>query len=173
MSMNSKLLKDIQQVVAKEAAKKALQLYFENKGFKNPDALVIPSQISDISLGVPEFGNRLEVVGYNEQYDPFTGVAKVGWNLYVNGSNRMYLGETVHNSVSDLISGNTPQHADLATPEHTVNEICSFIMKTFNASKDGFERLPPNTRIMSPNPMGLRTMTGADGSMTRSFINLP
>lgn len=171
--MNSKLLKEIQQAVAKEVAKKALQVYFEGKGFKTPDSLVIPSQISDISLGVPEFGNRLEVVGYNEQYDPFTGVAKVGWNLYVNGSNRMYLGETVHNSVSDLIGSNIPQHADLARPEHTVGEICSFIMKVFRASEDGFERLPPNTRVVSPNPMGLRTMTGADGSMTRSFINLP
>jgi hypothetical protein len=171
--MNSRLLRDIRQAVAREAARRALKVYFEGKGFENPDALVMPSQIADISNGVPEFGDRLEVCAYNERYDPFTSVLKAGWNLYVNGSNRMFLGHTVHNRVPDLVSGTIPEHADLAEPEHTVKEICSFIMKVLTRSEDGFDRLPPNTRMSMPNPMGMRSMTGSDGSMTRSFINLP
>lgn len=171
--MNSRLIKSIRDCVAKEAARRALKVYFEGKGFSNPDALVMPSQIADISVGVPEFGDRLEVNGYNDHYDPFTSVLKAGWNLYVNGTNRMFLGRTVHNRVPDITSGTIPEHADLAEPEHTVKEICSFIMKTLSRTEGGFDRLPPNTRVAMPNPMGLRTMTGSDGSMTRSFINLP
>lgn len=171
--MNSHLIKDIREAVAREAARRALKVYFEGKGFSNPDALVMPNQIADISAGVPEFGDRLEVIGYNEQYDPFTSVMKAGWNLFVNGSNRMFLGRTVHNRVPDLTGATIPEHADLAEPEHTVKDICSFIVKVLSRTDGGFDRLPPNTRVSTPNPMGLRTMTGSDGSMTRSFISLP
>lgn len=170
--MNTRLLKDLRKALNKEITKNALKHYFVEKGLTE-DTLVMPNMLADMEHVIPEVYGKVEIRGYADEFDPFTGVAKIGWNLFVLGHKRMFLGRTIHNRVTDLVAGAIPEHVEQAEPERTVKEVLQFIISCLGQSKHGFDRPPEGTQNLTPNSTGLRSLMGADGALGRSFVSLP
>lgn len=69
----------------------------ENDLYQPVDAIDVATAISQI----PQLIDKTEISPTVHSYDPRTGKAIIRWNLFVLGINRMYLGDTKHESIND------------------------------------------------------------------------
>lgn len=127
--MDPKLLNNIRNILGISSIRKQLSEYLTSKDI-NPNTLVYPPLIQDIG-SVPEISDRIELVPFMEELDPMSGFIKVGWNLFVLGTNRKFLGYTVHESLEDLKRSEPSKQSR----EHSLcyasgNEVLNFIIKT-------------------------------------------
>lgn len=77
--------------------------YFVDKGFNESfDRVMYPGLVQDLGLACPVLATKIEVVPHCVEIDPIGQRAVLGWNLFVLGSQRMYLGETHHRDLSEL-----------------------------------------------------------------------
>jgi hypothetical protein len=139
----------IERQIAKHLLTKKLETFFEQRGYSD-NTLVYPPAIAELE-SIPELVNKVELNPSPENLDPTTGAAKIGWNLFVMGVNRMYLGHTMHTNLAELASKSGPgeKAADL---KYTASQIVEFIIKILERSDDGFERLPETTRSEPATP---------------------
>lgn len=101
--MDSQVVDTIKHLTNTEVIRRLLIKYFMDKGFAESfDRQLFPSHIQDLPFVIPVLANKLEVVPHAADVDPSMGKAKLGWNLFVLGNHRMFLGETYHNNLSDL-----------------------------------------------------------------------
>lgn len=144
----------ISKRLIKEVTLKELNEYFDKKGYKDSkDALLYPPVIADIDLNILQLSNKIELIPFTEELDPTTGVIKIGWNLFVLGQNRLFLGYTTHSELSELkqsLQSGRDYDSSLSDPTRTVQEVIDFIIETLSKSKRGFEKYPKNTRAKSP-----------------------
>jgi len=121
-----------------ELAKRLILDYFEKKGLiEKFDMPLSPIIIADMPKSIPELSRKVEVVPYVHKIDPFTGASELGWNLFVLGNSRMYLGRTQHKHINELltIAGTTSESAvEIAS---TPRDIIKFISETLSQSEDG------------------------------------
>lgn len=140
--MDPKLLNNIRNILGIVAIKKVLSEYMENKQI-NPGTLVYPPMIQDLQC-IPEISNRVELVPFMEELDPASGYIKVGWNLFVLGTNRKFLGYTVHESLEDLQqpepSKQSKEHSLCYT---TGEEVLDFIVETLQKYNEDHISLGP------------------------------
>jgi hypothetical protein len=146
----------IKHITNVETVRRKLIRYFINKGFVDSfDRLVYPPMLQDLPLD-PEvcLFNKVEVVPYAAEIDTSLGRAILGWNLFVLGSNRMFLGETFHNNLNDLArqikSGVITRSANGragARRQTTVYKIIMFITKVLTEHEAGYVVLDPPSRI--------------------------
>lgn len=86
-----------------ELVKRLLIRYFKRKGFEDSfDVKVYPPSLQDIPEVIPELSNKIEVVPFVIETDPHTKFVRIGWNLFVLGNQRMFLGESEHASLREL-----------------------------------------------------------------------
>ncbi len=86
-----------------EFARRLLIKFFCSKGFhENFDKRVYPPLMQDILEAAPEFIGKMELIPSAVEIDPGSGFARLGWNLFLLGNQRMYLGETEHTELSEL-----------------------------------------------------------------------
>lgn len=77
--------------------------YFVDKGLAEEiDNKVSPLDLVDLSAAVPEISDRIELVPHIKDINPQSGHGKVGWNLFVDGSKRMYLGQIEYSDMSEF-----------------------------------------------------------------------
>lgn len=98
--MDPKLLNNIRNILGISSIRKQLSEYLISKNIDS-NTLIYPPLIQDIG-SVSEISGRVELVPFMEELDPMSGFIKVGWNLFVLGTNRKFLGYTVHESLEDL-----------------------------------------------------------------------
>jgi hypothetical protein len=116
--------------------------------------------------------NKLEVIPYSERVDPVTGLVTLGWNLFVLGTNRMFLGTTTHASISDLrmaMEGaiNRNLSSEMAT---TPAKMIHFVLSVLDDSRAGYSELPPGFQLppQLSGPFGMRGKTPRSGPSASS-----
>jgi hypothetical protein len=161
------LLNRVKQSLNTELVKRMLNKYFAEKGFDNFQRRVYAPMLQDLPYRIPELLNKIEIVPFVKEINPATGQTVMGWNLYVLGTNRMYLGDTSHNNMSEFqraIAGPTPN--SVANDSKNPKEIVDFVLKVLAASKSGQIRpqpqmpLQPSPRAIINRPKMGPTMSG-------------
>ena len=93
----------LEYVFNTELTRRLLVKYFSERGFaENFDKKVYPPLLQDIAESIPELGGKLQLEPFSVEMDPTNGFARMGWNLFVLGNQRMYLGETEHAELAEL-----------------------------------------------------------------------
>lgn len=149
-----------------EVIRRLLIKYFMDKGFTESfDRLIYPAKIADLPLAIPELTTKVEVVPHAVDINPATSQGVIGWNMFVLGNQRMYLGETHHSNLTDLArdltSGNIVQNESYpATRQTTPRRIVNFITRVLTNSKTGYVNLDIAQNMILPNaPMNFGNMT--------------
>ena len=151
--MHIDLQRRISRAVGKEIIGKALVEYFETHGYKPLSVLVYPPHIKDIAAAIPVTAGKVEIIPSPDNIDPASGVAKLRWDLFVLGTNRMCLGQTTHTSLSELTGSGSP-NISRSRLEHTAQEVIDFIMEQLEHSEEGLDIPPPPTASQPFVPTG-------------------
>lgn len=168
--MDSTTIDKLKHITNTEVIRRLLVKYFIDKGFTESfDRQLYPSMIQDLPYVIPVLTNKLEVVPHAEDVDPTIGKARLGWNLFVLGNQRMYLGETYHNNLRDLArqiyTGNIlpPNTESLSARRQTTpRRIVTFITRVLGDHDAGYIDLAPSTNP----PMQPGSAFGSRLSMT-------
>ena len=101
--MDSHTIETIKHVSNTEVVRRLLVKYFIEKGFMESfDRHLYPALLQDLILQIPQLTTKIEIVPFAEEVDTFQGKAILGWNIFVLGNQRMYLGQTFHNDLRGL-----------------------------------------------------------------------
>ena len=145
--MNAKGKNKIKRALQEELVKRLLIKYFKDKGME--ENLIYPPAVFDLPYHIPELLNSLEVVPFVEQMDPLTNIVTIGWNLFVLGTNRMYMGSSTHanlmefkRSVMGNVQGNAPSDR-----KKTPAQIVEFIMDIVGRNKNAMLEIPAGARM--------------------------
>lgn len=158
-------------VLNTEVIRRLLVKYFIDKGFTESfDRPMYPAIMQDLPLVITALSNKMEIVPHADNVDTSMGRAVLGWNLFVLGNQRMYLGETYHNSLHDLArqirSGliRVPTGGfQTARHQTTPRRIITFITRVLGTKDSGYIDLSPSTQpIRSPGEpyAGKATLSG-------------
>jgi len=152
--MDPKLLNNIRNILSIVAIKKQLAEYLENKQIMS-ETLVYPPLIQDLQT-IPEISNRVELIPFMEELDPTSGFIKVGWNLFVLGTNRKFLGYTVHQSLEDLKQPEpTKESRENSLCYTTGGEVLDFIIETIQKYNEDHISVGP-MKFESPQVYGAK-----------------
>jgi len=134
-----------------EYAKRLLIRYFVKKGFAESfDVHIYPPLIHDIPKEIPQLLGKVEVVPYIEEIDPASGTVRVGWNLFVLGHSRMYLGNSTHKDINEINVGQYAGASSLSAKKAvTPKQLIKFVVGELTDKKGGFLDTAPST---APTP---------------------
>lgn len=155
--MNAILSRQIKRKLQRELIRRLLIRYFSDKGYENSfDMPLFPPICADLPLKLQELFNKVEIAPFVEEVDQVTSFVRIGWNLYVLGINRLYLGSTAHSSMAELrmsIGGvvNKDMPVEFTT---TPAEVIDFVLKVLDTSRTGYTELPKSFRL----PLGVDQM---------------
>lgn len=143
-----------------ELVRRLLIKFFAERGFKeNFDRSVYPPVLQDLTEAVSQLSGKIELEPYALEIDPQTGYARIGWNLFLLGNQRMYLGETDHSDLSELAKQIDEgqfviQESDqVARQTRTAREIVTWISRALGRSMSGIIRTTDDTATSEPNAM--------------------
>lgn len=148
--MNPKLLNNLRNILGIASVRQQLDEYFENKNI-DEKSMIYPPSIQDIN-SINEIANKVEVIPFMEELDPTSGNIKVGWNLFVLGTNRKFLGYSVHDSFNDIKESEI-KSMDNVLSYATGEEIKNFIVETLQKYNEdqvfigNMEYDPPQTNV--------------------------
>ena len=102
--MDTRSIDKVKHRLNTDVVRRLLIRYFaECKGFAESfDRLLYPAMVQDMAQQIPQLQPYVEVEPYAVEVDPIGGRAILGWNLYVLGTHRCFLGETYHRDLLDL-----------------------------------------------------------------------
>lgn len=158
--LDSYTVDTIKHVANTEVIRRLLIKYFLAKGFTESfDRHLYPASVQDLPYVIPVLGNKVEVVPYAEEIDPAVGKARIGWNMFVLGNNRMYLGETYHNNLMDLARQiktgliSPPMiRPGSARRQTTPRRVIAFVTRVLGDHQAGYIDLQPGS--IPPRPPG-------------------
>jgi len=140
-----------------------------NKGFECFDQLIYPPVVQDMAYAIPEMIDKIEVVPHARNIDPLSDNAILGWNLFILGSQRIYLGETYHAGLKQLAlqlqRGSVIAEDHSATHQTTPKRIVTFVTRIFESHTGGYINLSP--RIM---PLNMRRPQVGGANMAHTFF---
>ena len=148
--MDVTLANKIQRQLQRELVRRQLIEYFTLKGYEgNFNRPLYPPSCWDLSVKVKDLFNKIEIVPYSEETDVSTGVVKLGWNLYVFGTNRLDLGYTMHTNAADVQRAALGESQSDMPIEYTTtpHEVIDFVLEVLDNNKTGYNKLPQNDRI--------------------------
>lgn len=174
---NDNLSKKIETVLSKELVKNKIHSYFEAKGFdKESEQTIYPPIMSNMQFDIPELFDKIEVKPYSIDIDPTTGIIRLGWNLFVLGQFRMYLGESQHTTLQDIRSA-AMGGIDVQAPNGnkgvaTPMAITKFVIDILSNTKGGLDINLEINNFNQPNAAISRTLASptSSGSYSRSGI---
>jgi hypothetical protein len=154
MASKEHLVNTINQLLKKEYLKRLLIKFFVHKGFRdNFDDPVYPPDVLDLEAAVPDILNKVEVKMFVEEADPTLGLVKVGWNLFVLGTKRMFLGYTFHTDLNQIRPGANRSKSLPTELVATPRKMVEFIIDTLTDDRK-LELLPVSGMPLTPyNPM--------------------
>jgi len=153
-AVDSQTIDQIKHVSNTEVVRRLLIKYFWDKGFgESFDRQLYPALVQDLPLVIPVLSNKVEIVPHANEIDTSQGRAVLGWNLFVLGNQRMYLGETYHNSLHDLarqIRSGSIRAPELgvhtARRQTTPRRLVSFVTRVLGQHEAGYVDLSPSTK---------------------------
>jgi len=161
--MDSHTIDAIKHASNTEVVRRLLIKYFLEKGFvESFDRQLYPALVQDLPLFIPPLVNKVEIVPYVEDLDLMQSKAALGWNLFVLGNQRMYLGDTFHNDLKDLarqISNGVvviPESYSNARRQTTPRKIITFITRVLSQHDAGYIDLRPSVARSFEEPMAVR-----------------
>jgi hypothetical protein len=167
--MDSLTIDKIKHTSNTEVVRRLMIKYFMDKGFvESFDRQMCPCLIQDLPMVIPILANKIEIVPHAEEVDPAMGKAVLGWNLFVLGSKRMYLGETYHSNLQDL--ARQIQSGLIMIPEEgggssrrqtTPRRIISFITRVMQDMKSGYVDLNMSSQMGGDPYSSNNTMSGS------------
>lgn len=132
---------NIKFALNRDVSRRLLIRYFMSQD-NNFDRSVYPPSIYDLPNQVPELYDKIEIIPHARCIDPLTDRAELGWNLFVLGTNRMYLGETYHNNIKELAlqlqNGQILAEDKVATRQTTPRRIITFITRVLESHRGGY-----------------------------------
>ncbi len=144
--MDSYDIDRLKHTINSDTVRRLLIKYFIEKGYSESfDKMVSPTILQDLVDKVPHLATKIEIVPHAVEIDPITyKQAKLGWNLFVLGNHRMFLGETMHYDLLGAVrqiynkqfsfAENSYSTSKLTTPRKIIN----FITRTMNKSERGY-----------------------------------
>jgi len=125
----------IKQILLRELLRRELKEYFEKKNMPLEDGLYPPA-IQDMPVLLPRLMEHVEIVPFVDDVDPMSGLVRLGWNLYVLGNIRMFLGKSTHKSVNEIRNPNAILNPKFAAERKTTPEkIVQFISEELSNHK--------------------------------------
>jgi len=168
-NVNVKTKNQLKKALQEELVKRTLIKYFKDKSID--ESPIYPPTVFDLPYRVPELLSAVEVVPFVEHMDQMTNVVTIGWNLFVLGTNRMYLGTSTHTNLMEFrrsISGPTQTTNMPSERKKTAAQITEFIMNILSRNKGALLEMPPGSSIplfsqmMSPDRAKIGpTMSGS------------
>ena len=164
--ISSNTIDKIRHALNQQYVRRLLIKYFVTKGIDDSfDRLVYPATLYDMPMLIPEMADKIEVEPVAIEINPMNNTATLGWNLYVLGSSRMYLGETYHNNLVELakqlkdgrVLGENSINSTtaFARKQVTPNRIIKFMTYILGRSDRGFvDPTNINKRVMNQPKMG-------------------
>jgi hypothetical protein len=145
---------NIHQALTKELLTRELNQYFHNKGITNPNKPIYPPTIQDLP-NIPQLTGKIEIIPHIHELDPQTGITQLGWNLFILGNQRQYLGTTTHNNLNEIKTNiqtqqYTPNGPNYTTPQRIIN----FIIKILSKNKNHNPNTQQNTTTQPPLDIG-------------------
>jgi hypothetical protein len=156
--MDSSDIERIRHSTNTDVIRKLLIKYFIDKGYENTfETQVYPQILQDLTSVIPVLTSKIEIVPHCVEIDTALGRAVLGWNLFVLGDHRMYLGETYHNNLHDLarqikqgMMNNTSETQGQSTRTTTPRKIVTFICRVLDNNKSGYIDLSPTGTVKQP-----------------------
>lgn len=160
----------INNILNETQIRRSLVKYFMDRGFvENFDMPVFPPSLQDLTATIPEIANRVEIVPHAIELDPQTGYGRIGWNMFVDGNQRLFLGETeyanMHDFAKQLEEGKgfniIPSTSMESYHETTPRRITSFLTRILTGKGHVRHVIPDHAPIGSPGAKG-STLSGTD-----------
>jgi hypothetical protein len=154
--MDSYTIDKMKHLSNTEVVRRLLIKYFMDKGFTESfDRQLYPSVVQDLPLAIPILMDKIEIEPFAENIDALSSRATLGWNLFVLGNHRMFLGNTEHNDLSALArqirSGVImPEGVSSARRQTTPRRVVAFITRVLSNHEGGYVNLMPSTKQMVP-----------------------
>ena len=145
----------------KELTRRMLTKYFYDKGFKEDmGGRIYPPALQDLSVAIPQLVGKIEIQPHVEDVNPLTGIVTLGWNMFVLGNKRMYLGESSHSNLQEVqttIYGPVRSEGVRSIEYRTPKQVVSFIVETLATTKAGdLGRVDPRSKTMVvPSNLGV------------------
>jgi hypothetical protein len=157
----------MRKVLNADVARRLMIKYFIGKGFNNFDTLLYPGSIQDMPFVIPEMADKIEIIPHSNNIDPIQDKAELGWNLFVLGTQRCYLGETYHHGLKTLAmqiqQGRVMSEDLMATRQTTPRRIIQFVSRVLETHKAGYLDLAARTMPMDLQNRGLGSGMAATG----------
>ena len=173
--MNDLQRASVKKAANVEAVRRMLIKYFVDRNFSESfDKAVNPAMIQDMPYVNIGLDTRLEIEPHAIEIDPTTSRATLGWNLFVLGNQRMFLGETFHGNLMDLarqIKQNQIQPDSILTTRRctTPRRIITFIERVLANSEGGYVDLSMRDRQMALRPRALKPLGNSNGSSSQFY----
>lgn len=171
-SIDSYSIDKIKHATNTEVVRRLLIKYFMDKGFESFDKQMYPSIMQDLPMVVPLLLTKIEIIPHAREINSSLGKAVLGWNLFVLGNQRMYLGETYHNNLHDLarqirsgIVTMTEPTMNNARRQTTPRRIITFITRVLSGHADGYVDLSPSTTMVR--------LPGETNGSSQSMLGIP
>jgi len=156
--MESRHLDQIRHATNTDIIRRLLIKYFIDKGYDGSfDRQVYPANIQDLTQVIPILSNKIEIIPHAVDIDTSLGRAVLGWNMFLLGGHRMFLGETYHNSLHDLareIRNNSMTSLEVREGQSvrttTPRKIITFITRVLGDNKAGYIDLTPASTVKEP-----------------------
>ena len=133
------LTNEVYFALNKELMRRMIIKYFHDKGLKeNMDAKLYPPTLQDLPLRVPHLLGKLEIQPFVEDVDPINGIVTLGWNLFLLGNKRMFLGESTHKHLSEIqvnIAGPMSSEGISTVDYVTPRKVVTFIVEVMGTNK--------------------------------------
>jgi hypothetical protein len=125
-----------------EHCKRLLLDYFIKKGLQNKlDLKIYPPVLQDLLVIVPQLAEKVEISPFLRELDPSSGEYNLGWNLFVLGTNRMFLGNSTHMDLNEIRTKIVDLECSYDRSSFvTPNQIIKFVAESLCKSKSGFIR---------------------------------
>jgi len=132
--MDSATKSSLVKTLQKEFVRRNLICYFEGKGYDNFLVKPYPPSLMDIVERIEVLSGIVEVKHHLEDINMQNNIIKVGWNLFVLGNQRAFLGYTNHKSVSDIESAVGESKSD-PNGSKTIKELIEWVVEVIGSSK--------------------------------------
>jgi hypothetical protein len=164
--MSSRDAERLRRTLNANQARRRILASFHEQGDpleENVDAFKIAVALA----AIPHLIDKVEICPAIEDYDPRTGRCVLRWNLFILGTQRMYLGETIHDRIQDVVSavrlGNVPPYKEGIVASHvTPIKVADFTARVLGGHERGYidwdaRDLPTYPML----PLGMSSITSA------------
>jgi hypothetical protein len=137
------LKNEITKILELEILKKQIEEYFINNCTIDENEELATHKINPILLAnlpfrVAPLSNLVEVIPHIKEINMSNGEIIIGWNFFIDGINRLYLGSTKFedfNKMIQAIKNGNDSYVVHFNPAYRIQDIINFILDTISTQK--------------------------------------